>query len=185
MCVIRFQDIGGERTPNEVVWQAMLGALSVSQEWPKVLIAVDDDIDPTDLESVFWAVSFRYQPHRDTKIIQGRNAGLDQSAAQAEILGLEKRYPKSLTSPQGASSILMDATRKWEYTPTSLPKKHYMENAKKIWQELGFPELKPREPWYGVNLGVWPQEYQHQAELGEKGEFEKVAEIIKSKRRNV
>ncbi len=79
----------------------------------------------------------------------------------------------------------MDATRKWDYTPIALPKRHYMERAKDIWQELGFPPLKPREPWYGVSLGVWPEEYQRQAELGERGEFEQVAKELMRGRQKV
>jgi UbiD family decarboxylase len=31
------------------------------------VIAVDDDIDITDIEAVFWAMAWRVQPHRDTR----------------------------------------------------------------------------------------------------------------------
>ena len=179
LCVIRMQDVGGARTQNYTVWQALLATLSVTADFPKMAIAVDEDIDPWDLESVFWAVSFRYQPHRDTKIIQGRNASLDQSVGPYDIEDRNERfYPTSRVSPQGASAILMDATRKWDYTPIALPKRHYMERAKVIWDELGFPPLKPIEPWYGVSLGVWPEECQRQAELGEQGEFDQLGQEL-------
>ncbi|MBI2861153.1 MAG: UbiD family decarboxylase [Chloroflexi bacterium] len=179
LCVVRMQDVGGVRTENPVVWHALLASLSASTDWPKMVIAVDEDIDPWDLESVFWAMSFRYQPHRDTRIIQGRYSSLDQSVGPYDIEDMKERwYPTSRVSPQGASAILMDATRKWDYTPVSLPKRHYMENARKIWEELGFPPLKPREPWHGYSLGVWPDKYQRQAELGERGEFDQVAREI-------
>ncbi len=181
ICVIRMQGVGSERPPNRVVWQALLASLSKSTDWPKMVIAVDKDIDPGDLESVFWAVSFRYQPHRDSRIISGRSGSLDQSTAPYTVAEPERSFPTSLVGPYGASAILMDATCKWDYTPVALPKKEYMERGKKIWEELGFPALKPKAPWHGYSLGVWPQEYQEMAEMGEKGEFDKAAQFLASK----
>jgi UbiD family decarboxylase len=35
---------------------------------PKILIAVDDDINAWDADSVNWAMSYRIQPHRDIEI---------------------------------------------------------------------------------------------------------------------
>jgi 4-hydroxy-3-polyprenylbenzoate decarboxylase len=40
--------------------------------------------------------------------------------------------------------MLMDATRKWDYPPVSLPKKEYMERAKQLWERLELPKLKPQ-----------------------------------------
>ncbi|MBM2832014.1 MAG: hypothetical protein HW414_1066 [Dehalococcoidia bacterium] len=174
ICVIQMQDLGA-RTHNSVVWQALLGSLAVWPRIPKVVIAVDEDIDPWDLESVLWAVSFRWQPHRDTKIIQGRRANLDQSGGPHTLAQEEIYYPISPTQPLGHSAMLMDATRKWDYTPISLPQRSYMEHAQKLWEELGFTPLKPRQPWYGYSLGVWPESYQRHADLSAKGEFEQVA----------
>ncbi|MBE7424433.1 MAG: Phenolic acid decarboxylase subunit C [Rhodocyclaceae bacterium] len=37
----------------------------------KVLTVVDDDIDPRDPREVAWAMSTRFQPHRDTVIVEG------------------------------------------------------------------------------------------------------------------
>jgi 4-hydroxy-3-polyprenylbenzoate decarboxylase len=79
----------------------------------------------------------------------------------------------------------MDATRKWEYTPVALPKRHLMERAKEIWEELGFPKLQPREPWFGRNLGMWPDQYVRQAELAEKGEFDRVAQELMKERKKI
>lgn len=180
LCVIQMQALGGVRAHNSVVWQALLGSLSVWPRIPKIVIAVDEDIDPWDLESVVWAVSFRYQPHRDTKIIQGRRANLDQSSGYFGLDLEDSAYPTSRSAPLGSSAMLMDATRKWDYTPVSLPKREYMEKAKKLWEELGFDALKPREPWHGVELGVWPEIYRRQAEMAERGEFEQVAQELMS-----
>jgi 4-hydroxy-3-polyprenylbenzoate decarboxylase len=184
LCVIRLHDIGGVRTHNGIVWQALNASLSISPDWPKIVIAVDEDIDPWDLESVFWAVTCRYQPHRDSRIVQGRTAGLDQSPVP--YLAEEEeddrfRFPTSMSGLQGASAQLMDATRKWDYTPVALPKREYMERARQLWEELGFPRLNPKAPWFGYSLGVWSADYQRQAELAEKGEFDQVAEMLLAK----
>jgi UbiD family decarboxylase len=183
LCVLRMQDVGGSRTSNATVWQTLTASLSLSVEYPKIAIAVDEDIDPWDLESVFWAMTFRYMPHRDTKILQGRSGELDQSSGSYAKSKQEMIYPSSVAGPQGASAILMDATRKWDYTPVALPKLHYMERAKEIWVELGYPPLKLKEPWYGRSLGLWPEQYQRQAELGERGEFDQVAQELMSQGR--
>jgi 4-hydroxy-3-polyprenylbenzoate decarboxylase len=175
-------DLGGVRPENATVWQALTASLSLSVDYPKIVIAVDEDIDPWDLESVFWAVTFRYMPHRDTKIIQGRSGTLDQSSAPYSMDVAEMRYPTSLVAPQGTSAILMDATRKWAYTPVALPKRQYMERAREIWDELGFPTLRPREPWHGRSLGLWPEQYERQAGLAEKGEFDQVAQELMNQR---
>lgn len=178
LCVIRMQDIADTRTNNATVWQALTASLSLSVDYPKMVIAVDEDIDPWELESVFWAVTFRYMPHRDTRILQGRGGEIDQSSAPYTAGSKEMSFPTSYIAPQGASAILMDATRKWDYTPLALPKRHYMERAQEIWNELGFTPLKPREPWYGRSLGLWAEKYQRQAELGERGEFDQVAQEL-------
>lgn len=189
ICVIQIQDLAGNRTHPSIVWQALLACLARSPDYPKLVIAVDEDIDPTDFESVFWAVSFRYQPHRDTRIIQGRGGTLDQSASpyRGENLSEDEhsRYPRSLTGPEGASSMLMDATRKWAYSPVSLPKREFMEHARELWEKMGLPNLKPRVPWYGDSLGMWPEEYAIQAELGGQGDFEAVWKRIISQGRHV
>ena len=39
--------------------------------------------------------------------------------------------------------------------PLALPKREFMERARKIWDELGLPALKPQPPWHGYSLGDW------------------------------
>ena len=46
----------------------------------KVIIVVDEDIDPKDPDMVMWAISFAMQPHRDVQVITGRSPLLDPSA---------------------------------------------------------------------------------------------------------
>lgn len=159
-------------------WQALNGIITIVA-WRKFVIAVDEDIDPHDLDSVVWALSFRVQPHRDIRVVQGMIHSLDPSVAAPEAGDSDwKRYPP----PSGNSAILIDATRKWPYPPVSLPQKQFMENARKIWEELGLPKLAPKQPWYGYPLGYWTKEFEEESELALKGEFYKTGEKMEKQR---
>jgi UbiD family decarboxylase len=158
-------------------WQALQAAVALDPSHGKIIIAVDDDIDPEDADSVNWAISFRMQPHRDVKITTHKFAGLDPSAAPPGSPVTEARFP----SPSGCSAILIDATRKWPYPPVALPAKKYMEAAKEIWHSLGLPALQPKTPWYGYSLGYWGKEDEENAELAVRGEHAKVAERLQKK----
>lgn len=140
----------------------------------KIVIVVDKDIDPDDPDAVNWALSFRMQPHRDTRIITHKYAALDPSAAPPYSPAEEVRFP----SPSGCSSLLIDATREWDYPPVALPGKKYMEEAKKIWEELGLSPLKLKMPWYGYSLGAWNKQNEEEAELAADGEYLKVTERL-------
>lgn len=165
-CVIQMK----KTTPAQP-WQALMAASAFDPNLGKIVITVDEDIDPDDPDAVNWALSFRMQPHRDTRIITHRYAALDPSAAPPGSPADEARFP----APSGCSALLMDATRKWPYPPVALPKREYMERAKEIWQELGLPPLAPKMPWYGYSLGHWTEENDAEAEMAVRGETEKIA----------
>jgi UbiD family decarboxylase len=158
-------------------WQALQAAVALDPSHGKILITVDEDIDPEDADSVNWAISFRMQPHRDVKITTHKFAGLDPSAAPPGSPVTEARFP----SPSGCSAIMIDATRKWPYPPVALPAKKYMEAAKQKWEKLGLPPLQPKMPWYGYSLGYWGEEDEENAELAVRGEYDKVAERLQKK----
>ena len=158
-------------------WQALQAAVALDPSHGKILVTVDEDIDPEDADSVNWAISFRMQPHRDVKITTHKFAGLDPSAAPPGSPVTEARFP----SPSGCSAIMMDATRKWPYPPVALPAKKYMEAAKQKWEKLGLPPLQPKMPWYGYSLGYWGEEDEENAELAVRGEYDKVAERLQKK----
>jgi 4-hydroxy-3-polyprenylbenzoate decarboxylase len=162
------------------VWQTLHAISSVDSTWPKIVIAVDDDIDPHDLDSVLWAVIDRCQPHRDIKIFQGRNAGLDESVAPPQMGREFRNYPTSQTGPSGASIMLVDATRKWAYPPVSLPKQEYMEEARRLWEELDLPDLTPRTPWHGKSMGHWSENARRLVELSESGRNDEAFQFLVS-----
>jgi 4-hydroxy-3-polyprenylbenzoate decarboxylase len=78
----------------------------------------------------------------------------------------------------GASSLLMDATIKWPYPPTALPRKEFMERAVEIWQELELPPLKLKTPWYGYKLGYWTKDDEENAELIVRGDYKTVGKKL-------
>ena len=158
-------------------WQALQAAVALDPSHGKILITVDEDIDPEDADSVNWAISFRMQPHRDVKITTHKFAGLDPSAAPPGSPVTEARFP----SPSGCSAIMIDATRKWPYPPVALPAKKYMEAAKDKWEKLGLPPLQPKMPWYGYSLGYWGEEDEENAELAVQGNYEQIAARLEKK----
>lgn len=178
LCAVSFKSLGGTPPPNSTIWQALYTIMSVDATWPKIVIAVDDDIDPHDMDSVLWAMIDRCQPHRDIKILQGRSAGLDESVSPRDVPRAERSYPTSLVSQQGASIMLVDATRKWAYPPVSLPRQEYMERARALWEELGLPTLTPKTPWHGVSLGHWPAEAAELVALAEQGKRQEAADLL-------
>jgi 4-hydroxy-3-polyprenylbenzoate decarboxylase len=141
------------RHPGQA-WQALNAAASLTLRLGKIIVVVDEDIDPRDLDAVLWALVFRAQPNRDLQVVLGRGPNLDPSAVPPTQPGWHHHYPQ----PHGSTTLLINATRKWEYPPVALPAKEYMEKARSIWEEEGLPMLKPKSPWHGYTLGYWPQE---------------------------
>ena len=173
-----FTVIKMKKTHAAQPWQALHGAVGITNNVCKTTIVVDDDIDPHDLESVVWAMSFRMQPHRDCEIVKGRvPPGLDPSLYPPGQSESEMNFMAG-----DGSALLIDATRKWPYPPVSLPRKEFMENSKKIWEELGLPKLTPHVPWHGYTLGYWTKENEEEAELALKGEHYKTGEKLAKRR---
>jgi UbiD family decarboxylase len=127
---------------------------------PKLLVAVDEDVDPRDMTAVMWAVINRSQPHRDVEIVHPRPLPFGPLRSAAGH-GYDRED----------SALLIDATIKAPLPPVALPEKDVMVNAMAIWNELGLPELKPRAPWFGYSLGLWSQESADEARLATEGRY--------------
>lgn len=172
-CVVQIK----KDAPTDAM-RALVCASGYAADIGKVFIAVDDDIDPFDPDSVNWALSFRMQPHRDTQFIRGKTAHLDPSALVAGQSDENSGYRES-------SAILIDATRKADYPPTSLPKKEYMEKAAEIWKNMGLPDLNLKMPWYGYDLEKWTPDYQRYADMVMRREHFKIGEELEKKRKKM
>jgi 4-hydroxy-3-polyprenylbenzoate decarboxylase len=168
--------------PKEGEAAAILDAYSESPviQRGKVIIVVDDDVDLRDLESVVWAMSYRLQPHRDVRTKRTILQSSDLSA-----------FPPWSGDPGGihvggdeviSTLLLVDATRKWAYPPVSLPPEGIMKNALAIWKELGLEDLKLRTPWYGYELGWWPDAEREAARMAVEGRYYETGDKMKHNR---
>lgn len=135
--------------------QALYAASGYEASMGKTIVAVDEDVDPEDLNAVVWAMSFRMQPARDVTVLPGKLPRLDPSAGDGEF----------------SSALLIDATRKRPYPPTSLPAREFMDRAREIWRELDLPELSLASPWFGYELGEWSDENRRAAAEAVRGRY--------------
>ena len=169
-CVIKMK-----KANSGDVWRALNASAGYVGSYAKICIAVDEDIDIWDPAMINWAICFNVRPDQDVVIARGKSPGLDPSAYPPGV-------PTHVSRMASTSALLIDATRPWPYTPVSLPRKDLMENAKEIWEELGFPELTPRMPWFGYSLGEWTPEDEEEAESALRGEHFVTGEKAKSRR---
>jgi len=172
-CVLRFKN----GTRQEIIWQALHAVLGRQYKVGKMCIAVDEDIDPSELESVQWALAYRMQPDKDMLIAPHRGVSLDPSGMPPGD------QPADVIAQNfSGSAVLINATRKWDYPPVSLPARKHMENAREIWDELGLPALKPRAPWHGYELGDWSERDAREAAWAEAGEYARNGDAAKRDR---
>jgi UbiD family decarboxylase len=164
--------------PRTEIWRALHGVASLQADIGKYVIAVSEDIDPENLDAVFWSLAYRANPVEDVQIAPYRSAG---------------HGPKSSSQPSSAnwggkgggedSTMLIDATQKEPDPPISLPKREFMERARKIWDELGLPALKPQSPWHGYSLGDWDEAWDVYASRATAGQWEETGKETFSRRR--
>jgi len=136
------------------IWRALYGAMSFQAPVGKYLIAVNEDIDPDNLDAVFWSMSYRANLAEDCELMRHRPLG---------------HGPKSGADED--ATLLIDATLKADMAPVALPKREYMEHAKELWEQLGLPPLKPEAPWHGYELGDWSAEWDTLAERAAAGDW--------------
>ena len=105
--------------PRTEVWRGIHGASGLRADCGKIVVAVSDDIDPTNTNAVFWSMAYRANPVEDVHVVPHRSSG---------------HGPKSGRVPND-SSLLIDATLKAPFPPLALPTREYMERARKIWDE--------------------------------------------------
>ena len=137
----------------------------------KVAIVVDEDIDIYDPLTVYWALAFRMQPHRDVKVVDNYRNVLDPSIVDCAA---DRNAVKVEDEPR-SSLLCIDATRDWNYPPIALPNRDTMEHAVSLWNKLGLGErvgeLKLKQPWYGYDLGYWSEEDRAEARLALEGRY--------------
>ena len=137
------------------IWRALYGVASFRRAEGKWIVAVDGDIDADNSDAIFWAMSYRCKPHRDVQMLLHKDEG---------------HGPRSLLDHED-SAVLINAVLKETFPPISLPKREFMEGARKIWEELGLPALRPEMPWYGYDLGEWTEHLEEQAQRAIRSEY--------------
>src|SRR5229473_688153 len=121
------------------VWRGLHGAATLRADCGKIVIAISDDIDPTNTDAIFWSLAYRANMGEDVHVAPYRSGG---------------HGPKS-GGRHSDSTLMIDATLKGPMPPLALPAREYMEQARAIWEELGLPRLSPQPPWHGYSLGDW------------------------------
>jgi 4-hydroxy-3-polyprenylbenzoate decarboxylase len=138
------------------IWRALHGTVALQAAIGKFVIAVDEDIDPENADAVFWAMSYRCNPIKDTRIVEDRERG---------------HGPRTSGVDEPDSAMLVDATMKTSMPPLALPKREFMENAKALWEKLDLPPLRPEAPWFGYSLGDWTQGWDASAMEATRGDW--------------
>jgi 4-hydroxy-3-polyprenylbenzoate decarboxylase len=167
--LLRVQVITLEKgTPRTEVWRALYGAAYFKADMGKITIAVNEDIDPDNTDAIFWAMAYRMNPVEDVRMLPHRGQG---------------HGPKREHGQEEDSTLLMDATMKSDMPPLALPKKEYMERAKKLWEELGLPKLRPQSPWFGYSLGDWLPQWDEAAKRAVEGRYIENGKISEKQRK--
>jgi len=125
--------------PKTEIWRMFAGVSSLQPAVGKICIAVNEDIDPDNADALLWAIAYRCNPAEDVHITPYRSPG----------------HAPHTDGPAIESTMYIDATLKCDMPPVALPKKEFMDNARKIWEELKLPRLTPQAPWFGYSLGLW------------------------------
>jgi 4-hydroxy-3-polyprenylbenzoate decarboxylase len=155
-------------TSRNEIWRALYGVSSFKSDTGKICVAVNEDIDANNADALLWALAYRANPIEDVQILRHRSQG---------------HGPKREHGGQEDSTLLIDATMKEDLPPLALPKKEYMEHAKKIWEELGLPALRPEPPWHGYSLGDWLPQWDEAARRAVEGRYLENGRISERERR--
>ena len=146
------------------VWRALKAVASYRAEIGKIVVAVDEDIDPDNLDAIWWSLAYRSRPHLDVQVISGQYRG---------------HGPPFVSDPYAweDSNLLINATLRFDLPPVSLPTREFMQRAKDRWEELagayGLPPLRPEAPWHGyvITESEWTDEYEQEAQLAVQGRY--------------
>ena len=151
------------------IWRALYGAAFFKGDCGKICIAVNEDIDPDNADALLWAMAYRMNPVYDVQTLDHRGQG---------------HGPKRENDGEEDSTLLMDATMKSPMPPLALPKEEYMVKARKIWESMGLPHLRPQPPWFGYSLGDWSTVWDIAAKRAVDGDYLENGKISKTQIRN-
>jgi 4-hydroxy-3-polyprenylbenzoate decarboxylase len=143
-------------TPKTEVWRGLHGAANLQAGCGKIVIGVSEDVDPESVDAVLWSLAYRSNPIEDVHLVPYH------TSLQGSQYGPKK----------SDSTMLIDATLKHPMPPLALPTRPFMEHARALWNELGFPALKADSPWHGYTLGDWSETWERFAQRTAAGDWE-------------
>jgi 4-hydroxy-3-polyprenylbenzoate decarboxylase len=141
--------------PHSEVWRGLNGAANFKADCGKMVIAVSEDVDPRNVDAVFWSLAYRAHMGDDLHVVPHRSGG----------------HGPKIGRRGGDATLLIDATLKNPMPPVALPARPYMERARAMWEELGLPALKPQPPWHGYSLGEWDEAWERYAARAVEGRW--------------
>jgi UbiD family decarboxylase len=117
-------------TPSYPGHGRRIGRLAADLTGLKRVTVVDADIDIRDPSHVDWALNARFNPATDMEVAENVFYFMDPSLPRVE----------SRSKPMG-SKLIIDATKKHDAGPLSLPPYETMMRGLETWTELGLPAL--------------------------------------------
>ncbi|MDB5644316.1 MAG: 3-octaprenyl-4-hydroxybenzoate carboxy-lyase [Hyphomicrobiales bacterium] len=150
--------------PRTEIWRGLQGASSRIADCGKIVIAVSEDVDPSNANAVFWSMAYRSNPIEDVLVVPFRSPGHGPSS--------DKKGGPAGDPRTANSTLLIDATLKGVMPPIALPAKPYMERAQELWAKLNLPALNMQAPWHGYALGDWSDTWERFAQNATSGAWE-------------
>ena len=95
-------------------WQVrsvLIAALSSPYQHPKIAIAVDEDVNPHDAQSIWWAVSTRINPSKDVFVIPDTIGHANDSSLEVLPDYEGEGAFKSHAPTRPRSKLIIDATK--------------------------------------------------------------------------
>jgi 4-hydroxy-3-polyprenylbenzoate decarboxylase len=161
--------------PQTEVWRGLQGAASRIADCGKIVIAVSEDVDPSNANAVFWSMAYRSNPIEDMHIIPFRSPGHGPST--------DRKKGGDSNARTANSTLLIDATLKHPMPPIALPAQPFMERAHEIWNRLNLPPIEFQAPWHGYQLGDWNDAWETFARNAVNGDWEKNGDNTLARRR--
>lgn len=150
--------------PRTEIWRGLQGASSRIADCGKIVIAVSEDVDPSNANAVFWSMAYRSNPIEDVLVVPFRSPGHGPSS--------DKKGGPAGDPRTANSTLLIDATLKGVMPPVALPAKPYMDRAQELWAKLNLPPLNMQAPWHGYALGDWSETWEKFAQNATSGAWE-------------
>src|SRR4029078_11777496 len=101
-------------TPRTEVWRGIHGASGLRADCGKIVVAVSDDIDPTNTNAVFWSMAYRANPVEDVHVVPHRSSGHGPKSGRVpneSPLLIDARLNGSLASDQRTREGAVPAAR--------------------------------------------------------------------------